>query len=234
MLQLEKDLLEIQLQVSKWKPVVDKIMNPMYGYTRLDYIQSDENTYLNTEYTPNKETVLEIGFKVSSTADNNICCSDNFGICIRDGLLCCMFGGDIISTDYVVDTDTIIELILSINGLIVNGEKILDKFNIDFKSSKELLVGAGYLDNEIQALDLKDIYYCRVLVGEYYNTKSEELDENGNLIMSVLNQVNNVEDEFTEFGGTDAEIKTTLDAVMNRTQGVSRFKDTIRNSTSSI
>ena len=229
MLQLEKDLLEIQLQVSKWKPVVDKIMNPMYGYTRLDYIQSDENTYLNTEYTPNKETVLEIGFKVSSTADNNICCSDNFGICIRDGLLCCMFGGDIISTDYVVDTDTIIELILSINGLIVNGEKILDKFNIDFKSSKELLVGAGYLDNEIQALDLKDIYYCRILDGEYYNTKSEELDENGNLIMSVLNQVNNVEDEFTEFGGTDAEIKTTLDAVMNRTQGVSRFKDTIRN-----
>lgn len=228
MLQLEKDLLEIQLQVSKWQPVVRKIMNPLYGYVHCEYLVSNTATYLDTNYIPNTETKLDIKFKLNNLDDNNICFSDNFGIGIRNSKLAYMFGEELVITDVGASVDAIYEVQLSKNGLFVNDLQVVERFStsIDFVSDKTLLLGAGYDNDDIEILNSKNIYYCKV-----YDVDEFEYPvmEDGNMIMSVLNQVNLVDDTFESFGGTDTEIKDTLDEVMNKPKTKSNIPDLVRN-----
>ena len=230
MLQLEKDLLEIQLQVSKWQPVIRKIMNPLYGYVQCSYLISNASTYLDTNYIPNTETKLDIKFKLNNLDDNNICFSDNFGIGIRNSKLAYMFGEELVITDVDASVDAIYEVQLSKNGLFVNNLQVVERFStsIDFVSDKTLLLGAGYDNDDIEILNSKNIYYCKV-----YDVDEFEYPvmEDGNMIMSVLNQVNLVDDTFESFGGTDTEIKDTLDEVMNKPKTKSNIPDLVRNYT---
>lgn len=230
MLQLEKDLLEIQLQVSKWQPIVRKIMNPLYGYVHCNYLVSNTTTYLDTNYIPNTETKLDIKFKLNTLDDNNICFSDNFGIGIRNSKLAYMFGEELVITDVDASVDAIYEVQLSKNGLFVNDLQVVERFStsIDFVSDKTLLLGAGYDNDDVKILSSKNIYYCKV-----YDVDEFEYPvmEDGNMIMSVLNQVNLVDDTFESFGGTDTEIKDTLDEVMNKPKTKSNIPDLVRNYT---
>lgn len=230
MLQLEKDLLEIQLQVSKWQPVIRKIMNPLYGYVQCSYLISNASTYLDTNYIPNTETKLDIKFKLNNLDDNNICFSDNFGIGIRNSKLAYMFGEELVITDVDASVDAIYEVQLSKNGLFVNNLQVVERFStsIDFISDKTLLLGAGYDNDDVEILNSKNIYYCKV-----YDVDEFEYPvmEDGNMIMSVLNQVNLVDDTFESFGGTDTEIKDTLDEVMNKPKTKSNIPDLVRNYT---
>lgn len=227
MLQLEKDLLEIQLNISKMIPFVNKILYPMYGYNKCDYLVSDSHTYLNTDYIPNRETVLYIKFKISSTDNISICCSDNFGIDVVNGKLCYMYGDTIKETEYSIEEDTEYTIQLSKQGLYCNDEKVIDKSETTnkFESTKSLLLGAHYNDANIEILGDKTIYYCVIQdADEFANT--DETD--GNLVMSVLNQVNLEEKEYTEMGGTDEEISAVLDEIMNKTAQKSSLKVTLR------
>ena len=228
MLQLEKDLLEIQLQVSKWQPVVRKIMNPLYGYVHCNYLVSNTTTYLDTNYIPNTETKLDIKFKLTDLDDNNICFSDNFGIGIRNSKIAYMFGEELVITDVDANADAIYEVQLSKSGLFVNSLQVVERFStsIDFVSDKTLLLGAGYDNDDVEILSGKNIYYCKV-----YDVDEFEYPvmEDGNMIMSVLNQVNLVDDTFESFGGTDTEIKDTLDEVMNKPKTKSNIPDLVRN-----
>ena len=228
MLQLEKDLLEIQLQVSKWKPVVRKIVNPLYGYVVCEQIISNNQSYLDTMYKPNTQTKLDIKFKLDNTEDNNICCSNDFGICVRDGKFAYMFGDTIELTDVDVADGISYTLQLSKNGLYIDEHKVVDEFDTDtpFVSTDNLLLCAGYDNGDVSVLNSKSIYYCKV-----YDVDNFEYTvmEDGEMIMSVLDQVNEVDDTFDGFGGTDQEIKDNLDEVMNR-RGIKHYiPDLVRN-----
>lgn len=228
MLQLEKDLLEIQLQVSKWQPIVRKIVNPLYGYVVCEQIISNNQSYLDTMYKPNTQTKLDIKFKLDNTEDNNICCSNDFGICVRDGKFAYMFGDTIELTDVDVTDGISYTLQLSKNGLYIDGHKVVDEFDTDtpFVSTDNLLLCAGYDNGDVSVLNSKSIYYCKV-----YDVDNFEYPvmEDGEMIMSVLDQVNEVDDTFDGFGGTDQEIKDNLDEVMNR-RGIKHYiPDLVRN-----
>lgn len=228
MLQLEKDLLEIQLQVSKWQPVVRKIVNPLYGYVVCEQIISNNQSYLDTMYKPNTQTKLDIKFKLDNTEDNNICCSNDFGICVRDGKFAYMFGDTIELTDVDVADGIPYTLQLSKNGLYIDGHKVVDEFDIDtpFVSTDNLLLCAGYDNGDVSVLNSKSIYYCKVYDVDNFD---HAVMEDGEMIMSVLNQVNEVDDTFDGFGGTDQEIKDNLDEVMNR-RGIKHYiPDLVRN-----
>ena len=213
MLQLEKDLLEIQLQVSKWKPVIDKIMNPMYGYKQVGSILCDKDTYLDTNIIPNYVTIIDITCLIVNEDDNDICSSDNFGVCIKDGYINYMFGSELTPTEIRVSANNEIHIKLSKDGLFINESEVVGKFSNKFTSTKTLLLGASYDGDIIKNINDIDILSFVVYTEDNFETPVEN---DGNKIMSVLNQVDLIEKEYTEMGGTESDIKDVLDDVMGR------------------
>ena len=192
MLQVEKNLYEIQEQINTIIPYVKRILNPYYEYPRFLYHSTSGVQYINKHITPKQgpRSEMESG---RLTLDNCfIVGSDTLALYIKNGIYVFVVGNKLYTTNISVVLQEKVTIVLSENGLTINNIAFRTSGVVDVTSNKPILVGAGYDNNQLNTfLTLNNI-------DDVVNQPDidEEINEE-----NLLNTLNSIDDEVSTYEG---------------------------------
>lgn len=192
MLQVEKNLYEIQEQINTIIPYVKHILNPYYEYPRFLYHSTNGVQYINTQITPKKGTRIEMEFAPLTFDNSFIVGSDTLALYIKNGIYVFVVGNKLYTTNISVVLQEKVTIILSENGLTINNIAFRTSGVVDITSNKPILVGAGYDNNQLNTfLALNNI-------DDIVNQPDidEEINEE-----NLLNTLNSIDDEVSTYEG---------------------------------
>ena len=192
MFQLEKNLYEIQEQVNMLFPYITDILNPYNAYPRYLYHITDGTQYIDTHITPTLGTRIEMEFVPLSTENSFIVGSDKFAVYIKNGLYVFVVGNKLYTTNKPVIEQELVSIVLSKNGLTINGIAYGTSGNENFTSDKSILVGAAY-DNSIL-----NTYATLNSIDDIVDQYNENDDINE---MNLMTTLNDIDDENTLYIG---------------------------------
>lgn len=192
MLQLEKNLYEIQEQINMLVPYVKHMLNPYYEYPKYLYHKTDGTQYIDTHIIPNNGTRIEMGFAPLTLDNSFIVGSDTIGLYIKNGVYVFVVGNKLYSTNIPVVLQEKVEFVLSRNGLTINGTAFRTTGNIDITSDKSILIGACYDDNILNTFLTLNSIDDVVDIPDLSESINSE---------NVMNTLNNIDDETTIYEG---------------------------------
>lgn len=191
MLQLQKNLYEIQEQIDLLVPYVDKILNRYSSHNIILYHSTDGTQYIDTQVTPTLGTKLELEFAPTSLDNSFIAGSDKFAILIHNGIYVFVVGNMLYTTGIEAEIDRIETITLTRNGLNIR-DKVFTTVGNDtsFIDDTNILICAGYNNTRLLAFSTLNAIDDTVDEEDF----NDIIDEQN--LMTTLNSIDNVVSEY--------------------------------------
>ena len=183
MLQVEKNLYEIQEQINLLMPYVQHILNPYNSYPRYLYHTTDGTQYIDTKILSSSGTRIEMEFMPLTTDNSFIAGNDKLALMIKNGVYVFIVGDRLYTTNKSVVTNKLVTFTISKNGLTLDNKAYTTSGNVDLTSDKTILIGAGY-DNAIS-----NTFATLNSIDDNIDVLSDIDDINSENLMGTLNSI---------------------------------------------
>lgn len=191
MLQVEKNLYEIQEQINMLFPYVNHILNPYNSYPKYLYHKTNGGQYIDTNITPQNGTRIEMVFAPLSLDNSFITGSDTLALFIKNGTYVFIVGNKLYTTNQEAILQEPVSIVLSKNGLTLNNVAYRADTVEDISSEKTILIGAAYDNNLLSTFaTLNSI-----------DDKVDTLTDNTVNETNLMTTLNSIDDETTTYEG---------------------------------
>ena len=192
MLQVEKNLYEIQEQINLLMPYVQHILNPYNSYPRYLYHTTNGTQYIDTEILSSSGTRIEMEFMPLTTDNSFIAGNDKLALMVKNGVYVFVIGDKLYTTNKSVVINEPVTFTLSKNGLTLDNKAYISSGNVDLTSDKTILIGAGY-DNAIS-----NTFATLNSIDDSIDVLSDTDDINSENLMGTLNNIDNETNPYEE------------------------------------
>ena len=191
MLQLQKNLYEIQEQIDLLVPYVDEILNRYRSHNIILYHTTDGTQYIDTQITPTLGTKIELEFAPTTLDNSFIAGSDRFALLIHNGIYVFVIGNTLYTTDIEAEIDRIETITLTRNGLNIR-DKVFTTVGNDtsFVGGANILICAGYNNTKLLAFSTLNAIDDTVDEEDF----DDVIDEQN--LMTTLNSIDNVVSDY--------------------------------------
>ena len=192
MLQVEKNLYEIQEQINLLMPYVQHILNPYNSYPRYLYHTTDGTQYIDTQILSSSGTRIEMEFMPLTTDNSFIAGNDKLALMVKNGVYVFIIGDKLYTTNKSVVINEPVTFTLSKNGLTLDNKAYISSGNVDLTSDKTILISAGY-DNAIS-----NTFATLNSIDDIIDVLSDTDDINSENLMGTLNSIDTETNPYEE------------------------------------
>lgn len=190
MLQLKRDLFEIQEHAYELYQMSNNILNPTKSYNKYLYHYTDGTQYIDTNIKVDDSTIIELQFRPLTTDNSFICGTDELALFIINSMYVFIVGSKLYVTDTSANTEKAVLIQLSRNGLVINNKAYRTSGTIYFTSDNTILIGAGY-DNSISR-----VFSTLNSIDDVVDVSDNQENVDNEQLMITLNDIDGATDTY--------------------------------------
>lgn len=186
MLQLKRDLFEIQEHAYELWQMSENIINPPKNFSKYLYHYTDGTQYIDTEIQVDDSTIIELQFRLLTLENSFICGTEELALLVLNGTYVFIVGSKLYATGINAELENVVTIQLSKQGLVINGVAYKTSGTIYFTSDNTILIGANY-DNSISR-----VFSTLNSIDDIVDVSDNQDSVQNEQLMNTLNSIDDV------------------------------------------